>query len=344
LFRFRLAITLAASSALVCTMSWAQETPKPATEAPVASSGSTEQSEVPQVPGISGLLKGLNAGLTVSGYHDSATGWATLSQLALGYTFNDRFAVDVTAPIYMFRLAQTRVTNPKPGALLVPLRAEVGDVVIAFHAEFQPRSLQYEATFAATAPSGDSLFGLTTGRPTFDFTNHVEHSFSRITPMLELGVGDSAALVNRLVTKDYTSLGPLAHFQFGFAVPLPLGASFQTNAYEQLPIGDQKIYQSTVKGKTTTLVVSGHSVTEDNGFTSSFDIPIDAHTTLSTYYNRSLRLRDDVVSIGLTYVLRGSKPAKQLSDADLIRSLQEPVDPVTPPVPPPTAPPPPPPH
>jgi hypothetical protein len=276
--------------------------------APVASSDSTGESEVPQVPGLSGFLRGANAGLTISGIHDAVTGWAVLTQPALGYTFNDTFALDVTIPIYNYRLTQSLATNPKPNALLVKERAELGDVVVGLHAQFERRNLQYEATVSATAPTGDELHGLSTGRATFDLSNLFQLNLGHITPDLELGVGDSEELVNRLVTKNYTSLGPLAHFQLGFSVPLLLGSSFQSDVYEALPIGDQKIYQSVTRKGSTTFVVTGHNVSEDNGFINSFDLPLNGHATVSAYYSRSLRQHDDILSFGVTWVLRSSKP------------------------------------
>ena len=286
------------------------------------------------MPGISSLLRGFNGGLTVSGLHDAVTGWATLGQPAISYSFNDIFALDASIPIYMYRLAGTHVANPKPDALLQTQRAELGDTVISFHAQFVPHIFNYEATVSATAPTGDVSYGLSSGRATFDLSNLFEHPFAFITPSIELGVGDSTTLANRLVIKDYTSLGPLAHFDVGVAFSLPLGASFQVNAYEQLPIGDQKIYQTVKRGKTTTLVVTGHSVTEDNGFTNSLDIPLDRHTTISTYYSRSLRLHDDILSVGVTYVLRGTaRPKPELSDDDLLRTIQTQIDGTPPPAP-----------
>ena len=304
----------------------AQQLPPVQPEPPEATPTSTEKSEVPAVPGISGLLRGFNGGLTISGLHDAVTGWATIAQPAIGYSFNDVFALDVTVPVYMYRLTETHAANPKPNALLTNQRGEPGDVVFGMHAQFAPRAFNYEATLSATAPTGDEAYGLTTGRATFDLSNLFEHSFRFVTPSRELGIGDSTTLANRLVTKDYTSLGPLSHFQIGAAFPLPFGASFQANAYEQLPVGDQKIYQSVKRGKTTTLVVSGHAVTEDNGFTTSLDLPLDAHTTLSTYYSRSLRLHDDIVSIGITYVLRSFKPKREISDEELMRNIQRQID------------------
>jgi hypothetical protein len=258
--------------------------------------------DVPEVPGLSSALRGWNAGVTITGVHESTTGWATLFIPAIGYSFNDTFSIDATVPIYMFRLANSLSTHPKPNALLVNQRGEPGDVVFGLHAQFIPRQFQYQLTGLVTAPTGDETYGLTTGRVTFDISNRFERTFGRITPNLEMGGGDSTTLVNRILNKNYTSLGPLAHFQIGLGVALVHGISFETEAYEQLPIGDQKIYGPPRKNKPP--LVTGHNVTEDNGFINALDVPLDRHITFSGYYSRSLRFRADTAAIGVTYVLR----------------------------------------
>ncbi len=258
--------------------------------------------DIPEVPGLSPALHGWNAGVTISGVHESTTGWATILTPAIDYSFNDIFSVDATIPIYMFRLADSRSTHPRPDAKLVARRGEPGDIVFGLHAQFISRLFQYQLNGLVTAPTGDEAYGLSTGRVTFDISNRFERTYRRITPSVELGGGDSTYLVNRIVNKNYTSLGPLAHFQIGLSVELNRGISFETDAYEQLPIGDQKIYGPSRKGKAT--VVTGHNVIEDNGFINSLDIPVDSDITFSGYYSRSLRLRYDTAAIGVTYVLR----------------------------------------
>ena len=251
---------------------------------------------------MSSAIHGINAGITFAGVHDSVVGWATLATPSVGYSFNDIFSVDATLPIYMYRLAESLSARPKPTAQLVDQRGELGDLILGFHAQFLPPFAQYQLTGAVTAPTGDEVYGLTTGRVTFDINNHFERTFGRFTPVLELGAGDSSILVNRTVNKNYTSLGPLAHFQLGLGVDLLRNVSFETDVYEQLPIGDQKIYGPSRNRKAT--IVTGHNVTEDNGFTNSIDLSLDRHTTLSAYYSRSLRLHIDSVAFGITYVLR----------------------------------------
>jgi hypothetical protein len=233
---------------------------------------------------MSSAIHRLNAGITFSGTHDSVVGWSTLASPSIGYSFNDVFSVDATLPIF------------------------------GFHAQFFPPFAQYQTTVAVTAPTGDETYGLTTGRVTFDLTNHFERTYGRLTPSLELGVGDSSTLINRTVNKNYTSLGPLAHFQTGLGVNLFHDAFFESDVYEQLPIGDQKIYGPSRKGRPT--VVTGHNVTEDNGFTNSLAIPIDRRASISAYYSRSLRLRIDSVAFGVTYVLRSPPPSPLVENLD----------------------------
>jgi hypothetical protein len=269
---------------------------------------SPEAQEDPAVPGLSGTLHGWNAGLTVVGVHDSVTGWATLATPAGGYSFNDIFSIDATLPIYIYRLADSQSTHPAPDARLVPQHAELGDIFFGLHAQFLPHQFLYQLTGAFTAPTGDEAYGLSTGRVTFDVSNLFERTYGRFTPTLEIGAGDSSIFVNRTVTKNYTSLGPLAHFEVGLSVDLLHGISFESDAYEQLPIGDQKIYGPSRHGNAT--VVKGHNVTEDNGFTNALDIPLNAHITLSGYYSRSLRIHTDTAAVGITCVLR-SPDAKE---------------------------------
>ena len=272
-------------------------------------STSTNAADVPQVPGLAAPDRGWNGGITLSGIHDSVTGWSTLADPAISYSFNDIFSVDATIPIYMFRLAESRSINPRPNAELVSQRGELGDLILAAHAQFVPALFQYQLTGALTAPTGDETYGLSTGRVTFDISNLFQRTYGRYTPSLEIGAGNSTTLVNRIVNKNYTSLGPLAHFQLGSAVNLPFRSTFETYLYEQLPIGDQKIYSPSRNGKAT--VIQGHNVTEDNGFTSIFSFAVDSHTTLSGYYNNSRRRDADTFAISITYVLRGATAPKE---------------------------------
>jgi hypothetical protein len=165
-------------------------------------------------------------------------------------------------------------------------------------------------TPSMTLPSGDSGDGLSTGRVTWDMDSHTSFWLPRSALLLDLGGGDSTSLFNRLVTRNYTSLGYLAHFELGLMLALPCRSSFQSVAYEQLPLGDSKIYTA-LPGPGGLTVASGRSVSEDNGFTSALSVPLTHRLTLQGYYNRSLRLHTDTVGMGITFVAREYKTRKQ---------------------------------
>jgi hypothetical protein len=87
-------------------------------------------------------------------------------------------------------------------------------------------------------------------------------------------------------------------------------------------MGNQTVYTTLTRpGYPDLTVVSGTGVSEDNGFTTSAGIPLTEHLTLSGYYNRSLRHRLDTVSIGVTYVLRGTPKLERSSLVD--KALRE---------------------
>ncbi len=295
-------------------------------------------SEVPSVPGLAARLRGINAGVTLTSVHDSSVGWYTLFTPAVSLSFARHYSTDLSMPVYLYRLGESTVTTTAAGGAsgsgqpqtpsqttttsLQPRRWDPGDMVLAVHGNFAGSRLQDVITPSMTLPTGDSDSGLSTGRVTFDIDNHAQVSLPRLNLVLDLGVGDSSNLVNRLVTRDYTSLGPLAHFQAGLSVPLLHHSSFQSVSYEQLPLGDNKLYTILTRpGYPDRAVVSGRSVSEDNGFINSLSVPLSNQITLQGYYNRSLRLHLDIAAVSLTWVWRGYQPraAGRLLDGSLLR-------------------------
>ncbi|MGP8258826.1 MAG: hypothetical protein ACLQM6_02610 [Acidobacteriaceae bacterium] len=298
--------------------------------------------DVPNQRSLSSRLSRFNAGASITSVHDSPAGWYTLATPALVYNFSRHYSMDLSMPVYLYRLAESDSATasaqqptgpqgppPPPVATTSQLSAhqfDPGDIFWAAHAYFASRSIGETFTPSMTLPSGDTGDGLSTGRVTFDLDSHSTLRLRRSALLLGLGGGNSTSLFNRLVTRNYTSLGYLAHFQLGGMIALPLRGTFEAVAYEQLPLGDSKIYTTLPRpgfpgstgasGQTT--VVSGPGVSEDNGFTNSLSVPLTPHWTLQGYYNRSLRLKTDSVGMGITYVARGQarRRRQQLSYYD----------------------------
>jgi hypothetical protein len=292
------------------------------TSQPAPSTEPAHVENVPRVPGVSTLWRGFNAGVTFSGVHDSSIGWYNVVTPAASYTISPHYSVDASLSIYPYRLVRNLYPTASNNQRLVADMGDTGDTLIGVHAGFNPHNMWNTTTASFTIPTGNSSAGLGTGKVTFDFSDHIERYFKQTGFLVDLGAGNSSGLVNNLVTKDYNSLGPLTHFQTGVVVWISGRSYIQSVAYEQLPFGSQKIYTTLgPPGTPTHTVISGNSVSEDNGLTTSVGIPLANHIALSGYYNRSLRRNLDTVSIGITYVLRDSSWKKRLSLID--RALRE---------------------
>jgi len=249
---------------------------------------------------------GFNAALVYNSTHDSAANWSDSTTPYVSYAFNKHFSSELSCPVYILRYAENTTVVPKAGQTIKPqaLRGEAGDTLLANHAAFSNHYFDYLVTLSATLPSGDTVYGLSTGRVTFDLTHDFSHKFGIFGPGAELGAGDSNTFSNSKTVADFISLGPIAHFQLGSTVDLPLRMLFEADAYEDLPIGDQKIYTTVVLKKQTTTEVIGTHVSEDNGFTTQLDIPLNDQIVLSGFYSRSRRFGIDTAGVSMTFLLR----------------------------------------
>lgn len=281
-----------------------------------------------RVPGTRARLRGLNAGLTFSGVHDSLIGWYTVATPAVSYTFSRHYSSDASVSIYPTRqvLNPPSAADPTSGELptlnLVTVMGEVGDTFIGLHGSFNRRAHHNTATAYFTLPTGDRSSGLGTGKVTFDFSDHLEQTFKRTSFLLDVGAGDSSGLFNNIVTKDYSSIGALAHIQMGVTLWLPGSNYIQSVAYDQIPFGTQTVYSAVgLPGAPGSTVITGEKVGEDDGITTSWGIPLSDHLAITGYYSRSFHQQTNTTSFGMTYLVRGTLRRKWLSMID--RALRE---------------------
>ncbi len=276
----------------------------------ITASGSTNDAGP---AGIIPFVKGPNLSVGAVGQHDSSDGWSSLLTPDLAWRFNRHFSADVGTPIYTYiNVLVTQGTKAKPVYTSAIKHFVPGDTSLNGHFEASPSIFDYDLTATLGLPSGSQSDGLGAGQVTYFFNNHFEHSFGIFAPDIELGIGDSSGLVGTRVRRDYTSVGTLAHFQAGTSVVLPRNLSFSADAYEDLPVANETLYSTTGKGKKKVTTATTSGVAEDNGFTTSLDIPLNAHSTLSGFYNRSLRSHIDTAGFSLTFFLRSPpKPREQ---------------------------------
>ena len=258
--------------------------------------------------GIIPVMRGFNFALVTSSQHDSSGGWSSLIMPNLAYRFNQHFSVNAGAPVYTYiKIYENVGTAAKPVYRYVPEDGAWGDTWLSLQVDVLKRSVYYSSTISMGMPSGNTKLGLGAGQTTYDINNHFEKSVRMFTPELELGVGNTSSLVDQRIRKDYVSVGAMAHFRTGIAAELPWNMSFEANAYEQLPLSKDLIYSTTGSGKKKKTTVTNVGPAEDNGFLTSLDISLSPHATISGFYSRSLRNRDDVAGFSFTFLLRSPR-------------------------------------
>jgi hypothetical protein len=218
----------------------------------------------------------------------------------LGWDFNKHFGVFAGVPVYFVHVPSTTTTT---GGVTTRTPSSsnngLGNVYLglAFHATSP--AIDYASALTAGAPTADTKKGFSSGRATIDWDNRFEHSFSRLTPFFEGGLGNTVP-DSRLFTRPFTSLGFVAHLEegaeFGLGRHLFVGAS----AYQIVPSGNQKVFSKLVaRGKAavgagkhnrvfeTAATASGNDLTRENGFNAWVGIQPNSIWRLDVGYTRS---------------------------------------------------------
>jgi hypothetical protein len=261
-------------------------------------------------------IHGINLTVVDTTQHSSVTGWSYFLEPTLSYRFNKNAAVNATVPYYFAVKNFVPVTSG--GTTTYPLMSGsdlLGDASVAANFDFEPGDFGESFTATGAFPTGNNEFGLSANAFTYNFTNHLEYSIGIFTPDIELGEGNSSSLVQQTVRKSYTAVGQAANFQAGSSIDFTSRVSFDLEAFELMPIGNQNIYGTVTrkhkKGKNSTKqVLEGTGVAEDNGFTADVTIPLPRGLELSGDYQRSLIQGYDIVSVSISWVLRRPKRSR----------------------------------
>lgn len=257
--------------------------------------------------GIVPLDHGFNSSLGATAQHDSSSGWATILTPSVAYRFNSVLSLDASVPIYAdIQVTANTGTKAKPVYTQVTRHGVPGDSSIAAQADLNGSALSYTGTATLGLPTGKTAYGLGAGKITGDFNNHIEKDFGIFTPDLEFGIGNSNTLIHRRIKKNFASLGPLAHFQAGATIVMPLNMSLDAEAYEELPLNASTIYSVTGPGRKKSKNSTTTNSAEDNGFTMSLDVPAGSHIALSGFFDRSVRTGDNITGLSVTFLAKAA--------------------------------------
>jgi hypothetical protein len=264
--------------------------------------------------GIIPAVRGFDASLATSSQHDSGSGWSSLLAPDAAYRLNRYFSADVSVPLYVYINIDANVgTKAKPVFKYAPRNGVFGDTELSAHLDATAGTVDYNLTVSMGLPSGNTAYGLGAGQVTYDINNHFEQGLGIVTPDIELGFGDTSALVDDRVHKSYVAVGPQIHFQAGGTIDLPHRISFEVEAYEELPLTKDLVYSTTGRGKKKVTTSANEGPAEDNGFLTSLDVPLSPHVTMSGFYDRSLIDHDDTAGFSFTFLLKPLPPLEPVA-------------------------------
>ncbi len=222
---------------------------------------------------------------------------------SVGYDFTSHFGTDAGVPFYFIRAASSAGGGSSNG---------IGDPFVDFRLKFPNELVNFGSKLTGFAPLGDSSKGLSTGRATFDWTNHFDHSFSRLTPFVNAGIANTTVSTAMFV-RPYTTLGFNAHVEGGGTYDLGRYVKLGASGYDIAPTGQQTVF-SRVPGNGQ--LQHGRSfngnqqtkgsadIARDDGFSTWLDATPGRVVNLELAFTRSMHFDLNSVSFTIGFNLK----------------------------------------
>lgn len=222
---------------------------------------------------------------------------------SVGYDFNSHFGADLGVPFYFIRESSSAGGVSTNG---------VGDPFVDVRFKILNPAVNFGSTLTGFVPVGDSKKGLSTGRGTFDWTNHFDRSFSSLTPFAEIGIANTI-VSNQMFIRPYTTLGFNTHFRGG--VNYDVWKFFRVGAagYDILPSGQQTVFSRVLPGaggqhgrvfENNQQTTGSADIAKDNGFSTWVDASPGRVVDLELGFTRSMHYDLNSVSFMIGFNLK----------------------------------------
>ena len=228
---------------------------------------------------------------------------------SVGYNFNQHFGADLGLPFYFVHSSASTTSGG------ITSNTGLGNLHLDLHLKFKNPIVNYTSVLTGYAPTGDASKGFSTGRATFDWNNHLDHTFGQVTPFVEAGVANTVA-DTLLFSRPFTTLGFLTHYQAGASMDFLELFSVGASAYDILPSGQQTVFSKLVQGSAGSnpsghgpVFVNNHETTgssdiaRDNGFSGWVGASPSKYMDLQLGYTHSVHYALNTVSFGVGFNL-----------------------------------------
>ena len=224
-------------------------------------------------------------------------GQVMLLDSSAGYLFGRHFLVGGGIPVYFVRATTTSISGTSTTNSFTAL----GDVYAQARLSFPSPVVNFKTQLTGRAPTGSTSDGISTGHPTYDWTNRIDRGFGNWTPFLEVGLADSLpdAFIYR---RPFVSYGNLAHFQLGAQYRVARWLGVAASAFDVAPWGTQTI-DSRGNGNSKK-VTGGSSLAADNGFSAGVDLAPARAIDFTVGYSRSTHYSLNTISFGVVVNMR----------------------------------------
>jgi hypothetical protein len=125
-------------------------------------------------------------------------------------------------------------------------------------------TVHYTSDLVATAPTGDTSRGFSTGHPTVDWTNTFSHAFSSVIPYVSIGAANTISDTSFFV-RPFSSKGIVGHYEAGTLMNLAPRVTIGASAYGVRATGEQEIISKVVETPVTQPVAAAAQQSSPGG-------------------------------------------------------------------------------
>ncbi len=157
----------------------------------------------------------------------------------VGYDFNKHFGIDAGLPVYFVHASSTAMAS---GATSTN---GIGNVYVDLKLTLDNPVVNYATVLTGTAPTGDTMTGLSTGRATVDWSNHFDKGFWGFRPFANVGVANTISDTHFFV-RPFSTLGVNTHLEGGATYRVIPFVRVGASVYAVEPFGDQKVFSKLI--------------------------------------------------------------------------------------------------